>query len=160
MCDITLILLWINNNSCEIYRHYQWTAVCRNSWSCLQGKISLLNWDDIRTVVFFFNIKLKTMLVSQKQMVHCGTMLLFWSVLNTFITDSIAISCMLFAFLIGGLLYVRIPPVHKAKVSPAILNLFNIDQNNIKRNLIFHKGGGYHAPENTLEAVQQVNGPF
>ncbi|BFZ17622.1 hypothetical protein BsWGS_20660 [Bradybaena similaris] len=96
------------------------------------------------------------MLITQKQMVHCGTMLLLWTALNTFITDSIAISCTAFALLIGALLYVRIPPVHKDKVSPAVLSLFNIDQSNVKRNLIFHKGGGYHAPENTLEAVQQA----
>ncbi|CAG5115356.1 unnamed protein product [Candidula unifasciata] len=96
------------------------------------------------------------MLISQKQMVHCGNTLLFWLVLNTFITDSIGLSLTLSVSMIAALLYIRIPPVPKDKISPAILNLFKIDQNNEKGNLIFHKAGGFHAPENTLEAVQQA----
>lgn len=77
--------------------------------------------------------------------------------LYTFISDSCLICVMLSALVIGALLYVRIPQVHENKISPTILNLFKKEHDTVKKNLIFHKAGGFHAPENTLEAVQQVS---
>ncbi|GFR91672.1 glycerophosphodiester phosphodiesterase 1 [Elysia marginata] len=96
------------------------------------------------------------MLISQKVLLVCGHLLVLWMIINTFITDSLGIALVLSALIIGGLQYVRIAPVHSSKISESIESLFKVDHKNHVKNTIFHKGGGYHAPENTLEAVHQA----
>ncbi|RUS79811.1 hypothetical protein EGW08_012410 [Elysia chlorotica] len=96
------------------------------------------------------------MLIPQKVMLLFGNVFVLWLLINTFITDSFGIALVLSAIIIGGIQYVRIPPVHHSKISESIEALFKVDQANHIKSTIFHKAGGYHAPENTLEAIQKA----
>ncbi|KAK3783523.1 hypothetical protein RRG08_008581 [Elysia crispata] len=96
------------------------------------------------------------MLISQKALLFLGNILLLWVVINTFVTDSFGIALILSATIIGAIQYVRIPPLHPSKISESIEALFKVDHKNHIKSTIFHKAGGYHAPENTLEAIRQA----
>ncbi|KAH9498847.1 Glycerophosphocholine phosphodiesterase [Bulinus truncatus] len=96
------------------------------------------------------------MSVSQRTAVIVGNVLLLWLFINTFVTDVITWSFLVLASLLTVLQFVRISPVDESRISEKILKLFTIDKDNLKNNTIFHKAGGYHAPENTLEAVEQA----
>lgn len=96
------------------------------------------------------------MLISPKTFTFLGYFLTLWMVINTFITNTLGIALVICTLVIGGLQYLRIPPVHRSKISENIESLFKVDHKNHVKNTIFHKAGGYHAPENTLEAIKEA----
>ncbi|XP_055875413.1 glycerophosphodiester phosphodiesterase 1-like isoform X4 [Biomphalaria glabrata] len=99
---------------------------------------------------------IRTMAVSQRTAVMTGNMVLLWLFINTFITSVFVWSFLVTASVLAAIQYVKISPVNESRISQNILQLFAVDKDNVKSNTIFHKAGGFHAPENTLEAVEQA----
>lgn len=89
-----------------------------------------------------------------------GNMVLLWLFINTFITSVFVWSFLVTASVLAAIQYIKISPVNESRISQNILQLFAVDKDNVKSNTIFHKAGGFHAPENTLEAVEQVSHMF
>ncbi|XP_012941373.1 glycerophosphodiester phosphodiesterase 1 [Aplysia californica] len=96
------------------------------------------------------------MLISTRNLVLFGTALILWMALNTFITNSFGIALVLFTVVLGAIQYVKLPRLDESRVSDNILSLFKFDNDDLKKNIIFHKGGAHHAPENTVEAIQMA----
>ncbi|XP_059167792.1 glycerophosphodiester phosphodiesterase 1-like [Physella acuta] len=96
------------------------------------------------------------MSLSQKTIILLGNVVLLWMLISTLVVSTFWISASLTIVLAGVVKYFRIKPVPKSRTSERVRNLFEFDAENHKNNTIFHKAGGLHAPENTLEAIAQA----
>lgn len=96
------------------------------------------------------------MSLSQKNIILLVNVVLLWMLISTMIVSTFWISASLTIVLAGAVKYFRIKPVPQSRTSERVRNLFQFDTENYKNNTIFHKAGGLHAPENTLEAIAQV----
>ena len=96
------------------------------------------------------------MLYSTKSLILFTDVTVLWMVLKTFITENTGYALILIAIILGTVELYRIPQLPDEKISDNILKLFKFDSKDLKKNVIFHKGGAGHAPENTIEAVQKV----
>ena len=73
------------------------------------------------------------------------------------ITSSLGIQIVIVAIAVGTIQSLSHSPLDEYQISDSIQRIFKFDENDLKKNVIFHKGGAAHAPENTLEAIKEVN---
>lgn len=90
-----------------------------------------------------------------KTLVLSCTSLMVWMVLKMLIVDT-GISLLFFVIILGAFSYLKVPKLQDEMISDNILGIFDFDENDEKRNIIYHKGGASYAPENTIEAIQQA----
>ncbi|CAL1528971.1 unnamed protein product [Lymnaea stagnalis] len=92
--------------------------------------------------------------VSNRTIIFVGNFTLLTLIINIFLSS--ALTLLISTFLVIAVHFMKIPRIDESKISENIHNLFKLDKNNVLKNTIFHKGGAFHAPENTLEAIEQA----